>query len=61
MADITMCDGTGCLKKDDCYRHTATPNKWRQSYFIEVPVETKKSGKQVCTHHLIKEHGNYNS
>lgn len=37
MADITMCRGTKCPKKDTCFRYTATPDSQRQSYFIEAP------------------------
>jgi hypothetical protein len=39
MADITMCSGGGCPMKNNCYRHTATANEYRQSYFCEVPVK----------------------
>lgn len=37
MADITMCRGYGCLKKESCYRYITKPNKYRQAYFIETP------------------------
>ena len=37
MADITMCNGVGCLIRQNCYRFTAKPNKHWQSYF-KVPV-----------------------
>jgi hypothetical protein len=37
MADITMCSGKGCPKKATCYRFNATPNEWRQSYFLTEP------------------------
>jgi hypothetical protein len=33
MADLTMCDRDECPSRDECYRHTAEPNPWRQSYF----------------------------
>ena len=36
--DGTMCDGKECPVKDDCYRFTATPNEYRQSYFMNSPV-----------------------
>lgn len=39
MADITMCVGTDCPMKNNCYRHTANPNEYRQSYFIDVPYD----------------------
>ena len=32
MADIAMCKGEGCLLRDKCYRHTATPGEHWQSY-----------------------------
>lgn len=45
--DISMCSGRGCEKKDECYRHTAKPNEFRQSYFTNPPIEEVK-GVQVC-------------
>lgn len=38
MADITMCGGKECPMKENCYRFTATPNEFRQSYFMIAPV-----------------------
>ena len=35
MADITMCTDNHCIKKNSCYRYTATPSKYYQSYFAE--------------------------
>ncbi|WZE63565.1 hypothetical protein PANI_CDS0045 [Maribacter phage Panino] len=32
MPDISMCSNHTCLRKEDCYRFTATPNPYRQSY-----------------------------
>lgn len=37
MADITMCFGGGCPMKEQCYRYTAKPDKYRQSYFVGLP------------------------
>ena len=37
--DITMCDGKDCELKETCYRYTATPSNYRQSYFTEAPIE----------------------
>lgn len=37
MADITMCFGQGCKKKEQCYRFKATPDERRQSYFVGKP------------------------
>jgi hypothetical protein len=32
MADITMCPGTGCPLREQCYRYMAEPNELRQSW-----------------------------
>lgn len=32
MPDITMCVSRGCPKKNECYRYTAKPDKYYQSY-----------------------------
>lgn len=46
MADITMCEGARmtpmrvqevCPLREDCYRHKATPNPWRQAYMCIPP------------------------
>ena len=53
MPDITMCSGQHCPLREDCYRHTAKPNKHRQSYFKNPPVIiTEKDGEEVgeCDH-----------
>lgn len=42
MPDITMCEGTGCPAKESCYRFTATPSEFRQSYFVEPPIKDGK-------------------
>jgi hypothetical protein len=42
MADITMCVGTDCPHKESCYRFTATPNEYRQSYFMSPPIKDGK-------------------
>ncbi len=39
MVDISMCSGKGCSRKKDCFRFTATANKYRQSYFAEPPAK----------------------
>lgn len=41
MPDITMCTGVNCPKKETCYRHTAIPNQYRQSYFESPPLELR--------------------
>ena len=40
--DITMCVGTGCRYKEKCYRYTAKPSEYRQSWFMEVPIKDGK-------------------
>ncbi len=35
MPDITMCIGNGCPRRESCYRATATPSEFRQSYFMD--------------------------
>lgn len=50
MADITMCDGTGCPRKAQCYRYTARPSQ-RQSYFAKVPLNVDGS----CDHFWTSE------
>ncbi len=42
MADITMCEGRNCPLKEKCYRHTAIPNIYRQSYFVYMPYDESK-------------------
>ena len=44
MPDITMCEGTGCHVKEMCYRHTAKPSKYAQSYFVTPPVKDGDCG-----------------
>lgn len=38
MPDISMCDGKGCEQANQCYRHRAVPNEYRQSFFVTAPV-----------------------
>ncbi len=47
MADITMCKGTACPMKESCYRHIATPNEHRQSYFMTVPIVWLEGGQRL--------------
>ena len=42
MPDITMCVGTNCPYKESCYRHTAKPSEFWQSYFMEPPIKDGK-------------------
>jgi len=41
MPDITMCLGSGCPYKEDCYRFTTKPSDY-QSYFMEPPFKDGK-------------------
>lgn len=34
-----MCSGLDCPLKETCYRYTAKPNEFRQSYFINSPYD----------------------
>jgi hypothetical protein len=34
-----MCKGTNDFKCEVCYRKNATPNEFRQSYFVIVPMK----------------------
>lgn len=43
MADITKCEGTNCPMKQTCYRFTAEPNPYRQSYFMTIPLKVDVS------------------
>lgn len=47
MPDITMCSGVKCLKKEKCWRFTATPG-YRQSMFAYPPMRIMEKDKQVC-------------
>lgn len=40
--DITMCMGTNCPYKETCYRYTAKPSEFWQSWFMEPPIENGK-------------------
>lgn len=46
MPDITMCSGEGCPVKEKCYRFTAKPSEYWQSYFIDPPIKDDK-----CDHY----------
>lgn len=47
MPDITMCAGKDCPLKDKCYRFTAKPNPYWQSYFMKTPYD---KNKKDCEH-----------
>lgn len=37
MPDISMCFGEDCKKRDNCYRYTAKPYEFMQSYMMPDP------------------------
>lgn len=37
-----MCDGYDCERKERCYRYTAIPYLYGQSYFLGKPTTRKK-------------------
>ena len=39
IADITMCRGDKCPRKDKCYRYTAKPSDMLQTYFVTPPYK----------------------
>lgn len=41
MPDIAMCNPTHCNLKKKCYRFTATPSEYLQSWFMEEPYNTE--------------------
>lgn len=43
MADISMCKGTDCPMKNNCYRYTAKPNEYGQYYLTTVPYNKETS------------------
>ena len=38
-----MCEGTGCPIKETCYRFTAKPSEYRQSYISVPPFKKDKT------------------
>lgn len=42
MPDITMCSTKECPLHDICYRFTATPSEFRQSWFAGDPRQVPK-------------------
>ena len=41
MPDISMCPGSGCQFKHDCYRYVAEATPGRQSFFMQTPLDIK--------------------
>lgn len=59
MPDIAMCPGKDCPLKETCFRHTAKPSAYRQSYFVTPPWRTWEE-KPQCAFYipLAKPEGN---
>lgn len=51
MPDISMCPGDDCPRKETCYRYTATPNQFRQSYFTKAVYDKKDTTKMTCMYY----------
>lgn len=58
MPDIAMCRGfhplhalepEKCPLRRDCYRYLATPSRYRQTYFSEMPLSRLEN---VCTYQM---------
>jgi hypothetical protein len=50
MPDISMCKNIHCPLKETCYRFTAKPSEYIQSYSDFAPRITKE-GKVVCEYY----------
>ena len=50
MPDIAMCEGVGCSKRENCYRHTAKESSY-QSYFGETPG-VQEVGGTSCEYYI---------
>ena len=55
MPDITMCSGIDCPLKENCYRYTAQPSKYRQSFFSEVPYNIEEKRCEYFMNNYLKE------
>lgn len=52
MPDISMCFGKDCPMKESCYRFTAKPNEYSQSYFQEPPfIQTESDEQPTCEYY----------
>ena len=49
MPDITMCEGTDCPFKNECYLHRTVPSKYRQSFFAKPPYNKEKNSCDYFT------------
>jgi len=51
MPDISMCQGGDCPNKTTCYRATAVPSEYLQSYFTILPVNEEG----ICDYYIPTE------
>ena len=61
MPDITMCPGKTCKIKDSCYRYTAKPSQFRQSYFTSLPMNSNGDCNNYWKVKPLKTNKNENS
>lgn len=54
MPDISLCKGTGCPLKEDCYRFKAKPDEYYQSYFAEPPFNHVESDEQPSCDYFME-------
>lgn len=54
MPDIAMCKGDNCPLKRTCYRFTAKPSEYLQSYFLNVPYDEKEG---TCNYQIPNKNG----
>jgi hypothetical protein len=55
MPDISMCTNDKCKLKEECYRFTATPDEYRQSYSPFDCKDTKGQGGYFWSNKPYKE------
>lgn len=55
MAEITMCSGLECPKKETCHRFNAKASEYRQSFFVTPPYDKEKD---KCNHYWRDEDKN---
>lgn len=55
MPDISMCDGGSCPLRKRCYRFTAKPSEFRQSYFCNPPFRAMKALEHKEDHEVCEE------
>jgi len=51
MPDISMCKNEECIIKDKCYRYTAIPNPYFQTYAGFQPTKGD-IGSSYCNHFM---------